>query len=143
MEVEEDHMSEKKNEALADTVSSTSESIDRDPLDSAVELISRPVPPGVDRRNFIIRSAVVGAAAMMTGKSLLAAERTTEAVKSLPVFSPSTGLFLQLSAKGPIMITADEFYKVGPGPSSSHTIGPMRITYDFYERCTKLPADKL
>ena len=26
------------------------------------------------------------------------------------------------------------------GPSSSHTIGPMRITYDFYQRCTKLPA---
>src|ERR1700750_1978760 len=37
----------------------------------------------------------------------------------------------------------EEFYKVGPGPSSSHTIGPMRITYDFYQRCTKLPADKL
>src|SRR5215211_9539451 len=123
MEVEEDHMSEKKNEALADTVSSTSGTIDRDPLDSAVELISRPVPPGVDRRKFLIRSAVVGAAAMMTGKGLLAAERTTEAVKSLPVFSSSRGLFLQLAAKGPIMITADEFYKVGPGPSSSHTIG--------------------
>ena len=41
------------------------------------------------------------------------------------------------------MTTADEFYKVGPGPSSSHTIGPMRITYDFYQRATKLPADKL
>jgi len=35
------------------------------------------------------------------------------------------------------MTTIDEFYKVGPGPSSSHTIGPMRITYDFYQRCTK------
>ena len=32
---------------------------------------------------------------------------------------------------------------MGPGPSSSHTIGPMRITYDFYQRCTKLPADQL
>jgi L-serine dehydratase len=41
------------------------------------------------------------------------------------------------------MTTVDEFYKVGPGPSSSHTIGPMRITYDFYQRDTKLPADKL
>ena len=41
------------------------------------------------------------------------------------------------------MTTIDEFYKVGPGPSSSHTIGPMRITYDFYQRCTKLPADQL
>ena len=42
-----------------------------------------------------------------------------------------------------MMTTLDEFYKVGPGPSSSHTIGPMRITYDFYQRCTKLPADQL
>ena len=41
------------------------------------------------------------------------------------------------------MTALDEFYKVGPGPSSSHTIGPMRITYDFYQRCTKLPADQL
>ena len=41
------------------------------------------------------------------------------------------------------MTTVEEFYKVGPGPSSSHTIGPMRITYDFYQRCTKLPADQL
>src|SRR6201991_5395346 len=41
------------------------------------------------------------------------------------------------------MTVIDEFYKVGPGPSSSHTIGPMRITYDFYQRCTKLPPDQL
>ena len=46
-------------------------------------------------------------------------------------------------SKGPVMTVVDEFYKVGPGPSSSHTIGPMRITYDFYQRCTKLPADQL
>jgi L-serine dehydratase len=41
------------------------------------------------------------------------------------------------------MTLIDEFYKVGPGPSSSHTIGPMRITYDFYQRATKLPAAQL
>src|SRR5262249_29186357 len=46
-------------------------------------------------------------------------------------------------SKGAVMTVVDEFYKVGPGPSSSHTIGPMRITYDFYQRCTKLPADQL
>src|SRR5215217_3206575 len=139
-------MSEKENETLDDTANSTSRSPESrvtDAFDNTVELASHPVPPGVDRRKFLIRSAVVGAAAMMTGKSLLAAERTTEAVKSLPVFSSSRGLFLQLSSKGPIMITGDEFYKVGPGPSSSHTIGPMRITYDFYQRCTKLPAAQL
>ncbi len=41
------------------------------------------------------------------------------------------------------MTTLEEFYKVGPGPSSSHTIGPMRITYDFYQRCTRLPPETL
>ena len=46
-------------------------------------------------------------------------------------------------SKGPVMTTLDEFYKVGPGPSSSHTIGPMRITYDFYQRCVKLPPEQL
>ena len=46
-------------------------------------------------------------------------------------------------SKSPVMTTLEEFYKVGPGPSSSHTIGPMRITYDFYQRCSKLPADQL
>jgi L-serine dehydratase len=45
--------------------------------------------------------------------------------------------------QGPVLTTVDEFYKVGPGPSSSHTIGPMRITYDFYQRAAKLPADTL
>jgi L-serine dehydratase len=46
-------------------------------------------------------------------------------------------------SKGPVMTTLEEFYKVGPGPSSSHTIGPMRITYDFYQRASKLPPDQL
>jgi L-serine dehydratase len=46
-------------------------------------------------------------------------------------------------SKGPVLTTLEEFYKVGPGPSSSHTIGPMRITYDFYQRCTRLPPETL
>ena len=41
------------------------------------------------------------------------------------------------------MTVLDEFYKMGPGPSSSHTMGPMRITYDFFERVSKLPEDQL
>src|SRR5262249_33860717 len=52
-------------------------------------------------------------------------------------------LYVAMKAKGPVLTTVDEFYKVGPGPSSSHTIGPMRITYDFHQRETKLPADQL
>src|SRR5881394_300152 len=115
-----------------------------DPLGEPDDLISQEIPSGVDRRKFLMRSAVVGAAAMMTGKTLLAADRSSEAVKSLPVLRPlSRGLYVHMAAGSPIVITADEFYKVGPGPSSSHTIGPMRITYDFYQRCLKLPAEQL
>jgi L-serine dehydratase len=115
----------------------------KDPLADSGQLVSQDVPAGVDRRSFLIRSAVVGAAAIMTGRSVSAAERTYEAVKSMPELRLTRGLYVHRAAKGPIMITADEFYKVGPGPSSSHTIGPMRITYDFYQRCTKLPAATL
>src|SRR5436190_479778 len=79
---------------------------------------------------------------MMTGKTITAAERTYEAVKSMPP-PLSYGLYVHRRADGPIMTLSDEFYKVGPGPSSSHTIGPMRITYDFYQRAAKLPAAQL
>jgi L-serine dehydratase len=113
-----------------------------DVLADTSELVSVDVPPGVDRRSFLIRSAVVGAAAIMTGKTISAAERTYEAVKSMPA-PLSYGLNVHLRAKEPIMTLSDEFYKVGPGPSSSHTIGPMRITYDFYQRAAKLPAAQL
>ncbi|MEI8006585.1 MAG: L-serine ammonia-lyase [Bacteroidota bacterium] len=47
------------------------------------------------------------------------------------------------NARTPIMTVLDEFYKMGPGPSSSHTMGPMRITYDFYQRICRLPEAQL
>ena len=129
----------------------TKPEVDRDdPLGNSDELISQQIPPGVDRRKFLMRSAVIGAATVMTGRYVSAHERTLTAVReSLPVLpqAPSVPLDKNLNVvkkgQGPVMTVIDEFYKVGPGPSSSHTIGPMRITYDFYQRCTKLPADKL
>jgi L-serine dehydratase len=121
-----------------------------DPLADPSPVISHKVPPGVDRRSFLMRSAVVGAAAVMTGKVISARSRTLKAFsESLPLQSQgpapplSPDLDVVKKSKGPVLTTLDEFYKVGPGPSSSHTIGPMRITYDFYQRATKLPADKL
>jgi L-serine dehydratase len=69
------------------------------------------------------------------------AAKEAAAQKMGATLSPDLNVVKQ--SKGPVMTLADEFYKVGPGPSSSHTIGPMRITYDFYQRCTKLPADQL
>jgi L-serine dehydratase len=104
-------------------------------------------PEGVDRRSFFMRSAVIGAAAVMTGKSWTPEARAQQASKEAG--APKLGatispdLDVVKKSKGPVMTVVDEFYKVGPGPSSSHTIGPMRITYDFYQRCTKLPADQL
>ena len=104
-------------------------------------------PPGVDRRSFLMRNAVIGAAAAMTGTTWTPAARAAQAAKEAAqpkkgtVVSPD--LDVVKKSKGPVMTVLEEFYKVGPGPSSSHTIGPMRITYDFYQRCTKLPADQL
>jgi L-serine dehydratase len=123
-----------------------------DPLGSSDQLVSAEVPPGFDRRTFLIRSAVVSAAAVMTGTTQAATiERVlATGASSLPVLPQqpaapalSPDLNVVKKGKGPVMTTIDEFYKVGPGPSSSHTIGPMRITYDFYQRCTKLSADQL
>ncbi|MGL1863724.1 MAG: L-serine ammonia-lyase [Pseudodesulfovibrio sp.] len=34
-----------------------------------------------------------------------------------------------------------ELLKIGPGPSSSHTIGPMKAGYDFMERIKELPKE--
>ena len=34
-----------------------------------------------------------------------------------------------------------DLFKVGPGPSSSHTIGPMKAAFDFLQRVRHLPAD--
>ena len=56
-----------------------------DPLADTSELISQPVPPGVDRRSFLIRSAVGGAAAVLTGTIVSAHERVAKAVATLPV----------------------------------------------------------
>jgi len=121
-----------------------------DPLGSAKQLVSLESPPGVDRRTFLMRSAVIGAASVITGCSTSTQERaakaTAETAAKKPVPEPpalSPDLNVVKKSKGPVMTVVDEFYKVGPGPSSSHTIGPMRITYDFYQRCTKLPPDQL
>jgi len=122
------------------------------------EVDSAEVPAGVDRRTFIMRNAVIGASAVMTGatwtpeaRAAQAAKEATAQAAKAPARPAGAKLGATMSpeldvvkrSKGPVMTVLDEFYKVGPGPSSSHTIGPMRITYDFYQRCSKLPADQL
>ena len=105
-------------------------------------------PNGVDRRGFMMRSAMIGAVAVLSGCAPSTKEETAEkAATTTPPTAPagavSQSLDVKKQTKGPVMTTIEEFYKVGPGPSSSHTIGPMRITYDFYQRATKLPPEQL
>jgi len=105
------------------------------------------LPTPIDRRSFLVRNAVIGAAAVMTGRTWTPEARAAQAEKEAgapklgATMSPDLNIVKQ--SKGPVITVLEEFYKVGPGPSSSHTIGPMRITYDFYQRCTKLPTDQL
>jgi L-serine dehydratase len=98
-------------------------------------------PPGSDRRAFMVRSALATAIAALSGRPIAAFAATPAKAPKAPALDPKLNVVRK--SKGPILTVVDEFYKVGPGPSSSHTIGPMRITYDFYQRCTKLPADQL
>jgi len=108
------------------------------------EIAATEVPSGVDRRTFLMRSAVIAATSVITGRAISAEEQKARATAPPPLGSKmSPELNVVKRSKGPVMTVIDEFYKVGPGPSSSHTIGPMRITYDFYQRCEKLPADQL
>src|SRR5262245_9982122 len=134
---------------VPNTAATHVEAAQEDPLGDTRQLTAHAVPDGVNRRSFLMRTAVGGAAAVMTGCSVSPEDRTAQAVATAPPqAAPSTpplaaDLNVVQKEKGPVLTTVDEFYKVGPGPSSSHTIGPMRITYDFYQRATKLPADQL
>lgn len=61
------------------------ELVHEDPLAETSRVISHEVPSGVDRRSFLMRSAVVGAAAVMTGKVVSARSRKLKAFsESLP-----------------------------------------------------------
>jgi L-serine dehydratase len=104
-------------------------------------------PSGVDRRAFLFRHAAIGAAAILTGQAWTSGARAQQAAAEASAAklgaTMSPALNIVREEKGPVLTVLEEFYKVGPGPSSSHTIGPMRITYDFYQRCEKLPPDQL
>ena len=132
-----------ENKGLTDNARSVEQTDANDLFDRSEPFISQEIPPGVDRRTFLMRSAVVGATTVMLGRSVSASERTLRSIAPPPARLCSDDLNVVKKQKGPVMTTLDEFYKVGPGPSSSHTIGPMRITYDFYQRAAKLPEDKL
>jgi hypothetical protein len=80
-------MSKKEDETFENKLDSTErprEAGREDLLGSTAELISQPVPPGVDRRTFLMRSAVGGAAAVMMGTPISAQQRTAKALATMP-----------------------------------------------------------
>src|SRR6201997_494966 len=99
-------------------------------------------PQVLTRRKFGYAALAASAGTLLAGCSQQKpAETVTQSPAVAPPLSPDLAVVQQ--SKGPIMTTLDEFYKMGPGPSSSHTMGPMRITYDFFQRVSKLPEDQL
>ena len=122
---------------------------ENDKILAAQEL--KKAPTGVDRRRFLMRSATKGAAAVLTGcttqdKTAQAGGETPAAPSPAQVALAAPSLSADLNvvnrAKEPVITVLDEFYRVGPGPSSPHTIGPIRITYDFYQRRSETSAGK-
>jgi len=99
-------------------------------------------PTNFSRRGFGQTVLAASASALLTGCSTAKTPETASA-PAVPTPALSPELAVVQNSKGPIMTTLDEFYKMGPGPSSSHTMGPMRITYDFFQRISKLPEDQL
>ncbi|MFN8352992.1 MAG: L-serine ammonia-lyase [Spirosomataceae bacterium] len=43
----------------------------------------------------------------------------------------------------PITTSIFDLFKIGPGPSSSHTIGPMKAAFDFLQELHRLPTETL
>jgi hypothetical protein len=103
-----------------------------DPLADTSSLMSHEIPPGVDRRSFLIRSAVGGAAAVMVGRAVSVEARTEMAIATLPQQAkgapakgaPAAGsapalakdLDVVKKGQGPVLTTVDEFYRSGRVP---------------------------
>src|SRR5437773_1750594 len=99
-------------------------------------------PVAFNRREFGYTVLAASASALLSGCSRQKpVEQAGQQAPAAPALSPD--LAVVKTSKGTIMTTLEEFYKMGPGPSSSHTMGPMRITYDFFQRVSKLPEDQL
>src|SRR4051794_38012925 len=111
-------MSETKNEKVEESNNSgrSHQSNVRDPLDGTVELSSRGFPQGVDRRAFVMRSAMIGAMSVMSGAAISCEEktekaaRTTQETDTVPAPPLSPDLDVVTREKGPVLTVIDEFY---------------------------------
>jgi len=108
-----------EDKAIADNASLTArpaEADREDLLDREDQFIAQEIPPGVGRRTFLMRSAVISAAAMMTGRSIAAQAKIQQTTGTPPKLDANLNVVKK--TKGPVLTTLDEFYKVGPSKSS-------------------------
>src|SRR5688572_22518535 len=78
-------------------------------------------PAGSDRRAFMMQSAMVAAIVAVGGKASPLFGQVPATAPPLGSAGVDPNLNVVKKSKGPVMTLVDEFYKVGPGPSSSHT----------------------
>lgn len=100
---------------------------------------------GINRRHFLQLSAILGAGAAGIG-SLCAGCGQSKAFAAAPAIPAETKPCEQLispTEKIPITTSVFELFKVGPGPSSSHTIAPMRAANDFMKAVSALDSSRL
>ena len=95
----------------------------------------------MDRRNFLkvalISSAGVG--------SLLLNQNPASArgIPSRAFPGIAADKCYQGAPKGVIVTSLKDMFKIGPGPSSSHTIAPLRISSNFREALEGLPKSTM
>jgi len=100
MKVRRSIMFKNENEISDDKLSSIEQPCepDRDdPLGPPDQLDSAAIPPGVDRRTFLMRSAVVGATVVITGAQMSCQDRTARATAPAPNVpdEPEIAVFLK------------------------------------------------
>lgn len=93
----------------------------------------------MDRRDFLKTAllSTLGMGLVCTGGPALA--RGIPA-KNLPGGGPGRGF---VPPSGAIRVPLRDLFKVGPGPSSSHTLAPLRIASNFRDAVAALPPDTL
>lgn len=92
----------------------------------------------MDRRSFLKIAMISSAGAGMLFKSNLSPARGISS-KVFPGIAPDKCYIGP--PKGVILTSLTDMFKIGPGPSSSHTIAPLRISSNFRKAVEDLPKD--
>ncbi|MDH5202584.1 MAG: L-serine ammonia-lyase, partial [Nitrospirota bacterium] len=92
----------------------------------------------MNRRTFL-KIAMISSAGV--GTLLKSNITSARGIPSSVFESTPEGKCYMAPAKGVIQTSLTDLFKVGPGPSSSHTIAPLRISGDFLKTVENLPKD--